>query len=43
MECCLTKKQWDLLMKILNTKPTDEQRKMMQEAIKNGKRIKTFE
>jgi hypothetical protein len=37
----LTEKEWNSLIKKLNTSPTPEQKKLIQDALKNGKRIKT--
>ena len=37
----LDPKQWDFVVKTIKTKPTEEQRKMMREAIQDGSQIKT--
>ena len=38
----LNKREWIRLMKILKTPPTEKQKKMMQEAVENGTKIKTY-
>lgn len=38
----LTERQWSSLMIKLNTPATEQQKKMMQEAEENGKRIETY-
>jgi hypothetical protein len=37
----LNEKEWNSLMKKLNASPTLEQKKLIKDALKNGKRIKT--
>lgn len=38
----LSPKQWEFVVKTIQTKATDDQRKMMKQAIKEGSQIKTI-
>jgi len=37
----LSEKEWSSLMKKLNTPPTEEQKRMIKEAVERGRKIKT--
>jgi hypothetical protein len=37
----LTENEWNSFMKKLNTPPTEEQKRMMEQAEENGKKIET--
>ena len=38
---CLNEKEWEALMNMLNTPPTEKQRSMIRNAVKEGRKIKT--